>query len=540
MKIKTTLLCLLLAVSFASDIAKAQQTTFSKVLHDSMQNGQIQANSMVRTADNGYIIAGKSFSQNGLILKLDSTGNLLWNKTIDNHNANLSPDVILRDIISTNDSCYLLVGMAYNATAGHFDACCIKINFEGDTVWSKTIGQSGFDYSAISIQQTNDSGFIITGNVSTGLLPSELIFATKLNAGGNLQWTTILTGGNCSNIGYSVKQTPDDGYVIIGYMEDCTWNTYSMNTILIKLSSNGTLSWAKKYHLVSMDVSSGNDVIITSNGFLCYLNTGSLNHDSTITLMKTDFSGNVLWSKTYNEYSGGGGSCPGCVTPKLHETSDNGYVFVNGSQNGGMTDGLITKTDSTGNLLWVKNLFLNAVDVIESKDKGLFIIGNGCCMQQTYKPVIGIIKADSIGNGQNCISTGSTYFTVIDSIIGSPATFTSSTGSTENIIHPGVNSIAIGSYQGCVDVMVGIHESDDNGIFVYPNPSNGKYNVKLSVGVNGSEINIIVYNLLGEILLNIKTNNNLSQIDLSNLPNGIYIIRVNANSRSFNQRLIKL
>ena len=537
MRIKTTFLCLLVAVSFASNLAYAQQLTFSKVLYDSLPNGQIQANSIVRTADNGYIIAGESSGKNGLILKVDSTGNLLWNKTIDNHNANLSPDVILRNIISTNDSCYLLVGMAYNATAGHFDACCIKINFEGDTLWSKTIGQSGCDYSAISIQQTNDLGFIITGNVSTSLLPSSLIFATKLNTEGNLQWTTILTGGNYSNIGYSVKQAPDGGYVIIGYMEDCTSNTYSMNTFLIKLSSNGILSWAKKYRLVSMDVSSGNDVIITSNGFLCYLNTGSLNHDSTITLMKTDFSGNVLWSKTYNEYSGGGGSCSGCVTPKLHKTSDNGYVFVNGAGSGGMT--LITKTDSTGNLIWVKNLVLNAVDVVESKDKGLFIIDNGCCTQQWYMPEIGIIKADSLGNGQNCVSPGDAI-SVIDSIICSPATFTSSTGATENTIHPSVNAITILSHTGCVGVMGGIHESEfDNSIFVYPNPSNGKYYVKLPQGMNG-EINIKVYNLLGEILLNTKTNNNLCQIDLSNQTNGIYMIRVNDNSQSFNQRLIKL
>jgi hypothetical protein len=57
--------------------------------------------------------------------------------------------------------------------------------------------------------------------------------------------------------------------------------------------------------------------------------------------------------------------------------------------------------------------------------------------------------------------------------------------------------------------------------------------------MNGSEINIKVYNLLGEIVLDNKTNNNLSQIDLSKEPNGVYIIRVNDNSQAYNQRLIK-
>lgn len=87
---------------------------------------------------------------------------------------------------------------------------------------------------------------------------------------------------------------------------------------------------------------------------------------------------------------------------------------------------------------------------------------------------------------------------------------------------------------------VTVHESKMNiSLSVYPNPSNGKYYVKLSEGMKGSEINIKVYNLLGELILNTKTQSSLSQIDLSHQPNGIYIIRVNDSNQSFNQRLIK-
>lgn len=74
---------------------------------------------------------------------------------------------------------------------------------------------------------------------------------------------------------------------------------------------------------------------------------------------------------------------------------------------------------------------------------------------------------------------------------------------------------------------------------VYPNPSNGKYFIKLSEGINGSELKINVYNLLGELVANSKIISSLSQIDLSRQPNGIYIIRVNDNRQSYYQRLIK-
>lgn len=512
MRIKTTFFYLLLAVSFASNIADAQQFTFSKVLYDSLQNG-IQAHSIVSTADNGYIITGAASYQNGLILKVDSAGNLIWNKTF--------PNLVLNEIIATNDSCFVIVGTS----------SCMKINSNGNLLWSKSIGQG----RSLCIQQTYDSGYIITGSTEENNAPNERVFVAKLDLTGNLQWTTILTGSNKSNIGYSIKQTLDSGYVITGYMEN--YPPYEPNAFLLKLSSSGVFLWAKKYHLVSAGLCSGNDVLITSNGFLCYLNTGN-----NVTLMKTDFSGNILWNKSYG-YSGSiNYSFP---APKLHKTYSNDYVFVSGSGSGCMGNSEVTKTDSTGNLIWKKNLNLGAVDVIESKEKELFIVGNGplCAasmQQQVSSPQIGIIKTDSLGNGQNCVSSFS-IISVIDTIISSSATFTSSPGGTENAIYPSVDSIMIVSYQGCISVVGGIHESEfNNGIFVYPNPSDGKYYVGLPEGMKGSEINIIVYNLLGEILLNTKSNNGLSQIDLSKESNGIYIIRVNDTNQSYNQRLIKL
>lgn len=74
---------------------------------------------------------------------------------------------------------------------------------------------------------------------------------------------------------------------------------------------------------------------------------------------------------------------------------------------------------------------------------------------------------------------------------------------------------------------------------VYPNPGNGKYYVKSPEGMKNSEISIKVYNLFGELILTTKMQNNSSQIDLSNQPNGIYIIKVNDFNQSFTQRLIK-
>ncbi len=79
----------------------------------------------------------------------------------------------------------------------------------------------------------------------------------------------------------------------------------------------------------------------------------------------------------------------------------------------------------------------------------------------------------------------------------------------------------------------------DASLNVYPNPSNGKFLVKLSDGIDFSKINIEVYNLLGELVLQSKMQNYLTQIDLSHQKNGIYVVRLKGINQSINQRVIK-
>ena len=66
-----------------------------------------------------------------------------------------------------------------------------------------------------------------------------------------------------------------------------------------------------------------------------------------------------------------------------------------------------------------------------------------------------------------------------------------------------------------------------NNIKVYPNPSNGMFNVYAE---NSSEIKCEVFNLYGQVILSKTENSNKTFIDLSNKPQGVYVIRVNGQS----------
>jgi uncharacterized repeat protein (TIGR01451 family) len=81
--------------------------------------------------------------------------------------------------------------------------------------------------------------------------------------------------------------------------------------------------------------------------------------------------------------------------------------------------------------------------------------------------------------------------------------------------------------------------SINNSLEVYPNPGNGIYSLKIPEALNNVELNIKVYNALGESVLNTKMLPGLNKVDLSELLNGIYILKVDGADQSFSKTLIK-
>lgn len=509
-----------------------QQITFSGVISTPPQSG-ITAHSIVPAFDNGYIIAGEAASGEGLILKIDSAGNLLWNKTISN-----GVSTVLNSAITTNDSCFVLVGATDNG-GGYMDAFCIKINSYGDTLWSKKISE-GISLQAFSVQQTNDSGYIMTGTLYFNNAPYSKIFVAKLDYAGDLQWKHNLTGGNSNNAGYSVKQTPDSGYVITGYIEN--YPPFDPGAFLIKLSSTGTISWSKKYSFTSNNaLCSGNDLEITSDGFLCYLNGASNSMNSSVTLMKTDFYGNVLWSKEYG--------LPGIngdmynPAPKIHKTSDNCYVIANGFCSGSG----IAKIDTSGNIIWGTGLMLAiSSEIIESKDKGFLVLGNGpMCgvkMATPYGFEIGIIKTDSLGNEPTfwCISPAVFNFSV-NTIISSTATFVSSISGVGNNIQPVVSSTPLFSYTACVSAIGSVNSNNlDDNISISPNPTSGVFTIQSSdPSTPLREASIEITNVLGEKVHKSSVISNRSAVvDISNQPSGIYFVKIRSGDTVYTEKVV--
>ena len=276
-----------------------------------------------------------------------------------------------------------------------------------ETTVESTFNSWGFSSSGgFSVQQTTDGGYIITGETESydlifNILPeSGKIYLLKTDSNGNEQWSKTFGDEDYNSCGLSVQQTTDGGYIIAGYLIE---TGYGIRTYLIKTDSNGNEQWSKEF-APSLKNSDNNDISYsvqqTNDGG--YIMTGrSIIFDSVAFLIKTDESGNELWTKTFGDGDDDSGNFAGF---SVQQTTDGGYIitgttsfdFVGTEQ----ADVLLIKTDSSGNELWTKTFgglaYLRGHSVQQTTDGGYIITGHiGFEQSDVY-----LIKTDSNGNEQ--------------------------------------------------------------------------------------------------------------------------------------------
>jgi hypothetical protein len=184
-----------------------------------------EAYSVQQTSDGGFVIAGKSRSHDGdldinfglgdcWILKLDSTGSIQWSKIYGGSDWDYA-----YDIKQTTDGGFIVVGASasddncVSGNHGYNDYWVLRLDNNGDTLWTKCYGGSKDDY-AYAVEQTVDGGFIVSGysystdgDVSGNHGGSDL-WILRLDANGNILWSKCY-GGSSSEYAYGIQQTAD-------------------------------------------------------------------------------------------------------------------------------------------------------------------------------------------------------------------------------------------------------------------------------------------------------------------------------------------
>ncbi|MBL0358579.1 MAG: hypothetical protein IPP72_17715 [Chitinophagaceae bacterium] len=191
-----------------------------------------------------------SVNQGGLdlcVIKLDKQGNLEWQ-----HSYGGSLDDYIRSIIQTSDGGYFVGGNTnsndgdVSGNHGGSDFWLIKLDSIGNLLWQKCLGGQWNDHCNAAIQ-TKDGGFAVTGALDVNIPFTKLSYTIKIDSAGNVEWELPVYDmwmEECSQI----MQTIDGGYILPGsYRVPISNNSYYKKAHLLRLKADGTIEWRKRF-----------------------------------------------------------------------------------------------------------------------------------------------------------------------------------------------------------------------------------------------------------------------------------------------------
>lgn len=299
--------------------------------------------SVQQTSDRGYIVTGRTGGGPNpyhlWLIKTDSLGDSLWTKKFGTVSMGYS-------VQQTMDGGFIITGIKALSNNSDPDVWLIKTDSNGDTLWTRTFGGSGFDWGNF-VQQTSDSGFIITGYTYSFSVGSADVWLIKTDSIGDTLWTRTFGGSDWDN-GRFVQQTLDGGYIIA--TETYSFGAGSNDAWLIKTDANGDSLWTRTVGGGGSDAAYSVRQNINGGWYILAGYTqsfGDINGD--VFLAKVDENGNTLWIKTI-----GGDKSDGALS--IQQTSDRGFFITGYTQSFGAGSGdvWLIKTDASGDTVWTK------------------------------------------------------------------------------------------------------------------------------------------------------------------------------------------
>jgi len=381
-------LCVTITIVTGTEIQNTEATPYQPPIEWSKTYGGDMidwGNCIQQTSDGGYIISG-TYGRNAwslwfsyfYLLKIDASGNEVWNQVYGPYNG----EHVCKSIQQTSDGGYIIAG--YQGITYMYDIIVQKTDDLGNIIWSKTFGDPDSYDIGQSVQQTSDGGYIITGITNSYGAVSGDALVIKLDSSGNQQWIQTL-GGTDSDAGYCIQQTADGGYIIAG--ETSSYSS-SGDVYVAKTDSSGNEEWHQTFGGTEWDGAYCVQQTL-DGGYVLSGWFGTQEWTTDIYLIKTDSAGNEEWSNCFGGTDYDEGYC-------VQQTFDGGY-FITGYS----TDTLnydpevyVIKTDSSGNEEW-NHIFDNAGTEdygyygIETSDQGYIVTGStGVYMEETVDVLV--------------------------------------------------------------------------------------------------------------------------------------------------------
>ncbi len=392
----------------------------------------------IPTPDYGFLLAGSSISnKNGnkadankgdldyWVWKMDEKGTPEWQKSFGGNGVD-----VLQSVKLANDGGFILAGTSSSSISGDKKEACkgqedfwiIKLDAKGNEIWQRTIGGSGQE-KLLSIAQTKDGGYILGGTSSSNTAePDEKggidkygksedsrgsldYWVVKLDTKGEIKWQKTLGGQYVDEL-KSIEQTNDKGYILGGYSNspisgDKTQENFGLNDYwIVKLDEDGNELWQ---HTLGGDQDDTLFALTQTNdgGFIAggNSNSGATNSKSKSNKKGTDFwvlklgkSGAIEWQETYNhgekdvltsivENTDGTFLIGGYAQSESAQKSANSVQKSVGKKadKEGINDYIALKIKATGEEIWTQTVGSKGDEILkklfETRDGGYILAG---------------------------------------------------------------------------------------------------------------------------------------------------------------------
>lgn len=495
---------------------------------------------------------------------LTLTGQVFFNRAYFNDSLN-SKYGSANAVIQTSDGNFFVAG-----TSQYYDrATALKLNSQGDTIWSFSAWESACVGQVInSVLEATDGDFVIGGDYYNFLIQDWAGFLIKINSEtGAVIWQREIGEIGKSERILSIKETADKGYVLSGdvYFLDSSGVSpfYNVDALIVKTDSLGLTELTNTFG--GADSQDANSIELTDDGgFILlgssYSNTSSL---SSIYAVKTDNLGNMLWQKFY----GGNFDNRGWNICKLQ---DGNYVVVGGSNYAvDSTGSYIAKIDPDGFILWEKNLkgtklYQDFQDVDQLPNGNIVACGN-TFKDNTGNRIRGVLKAFNPIDGAlvwekqyryKVVDKAQNVFYNIDVCNDGGMILSGNFTNLNNypISNPSyfwvVKTDCKGSFiqWGNSCSQAGIDELEDESsptwFTLYPNPTTSNFSVQCTLPNNSKNNKISIFDAMGKLMqiVPISAFSNADvEIDASGFAKGVYSIVLSSDKQILQtQKLVRM
>ncbi len=429
---------LILSILCFSCVKLLSQNYFKETLR---KVGDDIANSSVFISEDHVIVVGSTQSgsapSDGLIIKLDTTGSVLWSKAVGGNGTD-----ILFSTIPLSEGGYLTIGTTDSFGAGNDDWFITKFDEMDNVEWSKTFGGVADDRAYTALQTTDGSllvggwtkSFGVGGN--NGLLD---VMITKLDSDGNLIWSKTYGQSGNDWINFAQFIENDIGNYIISGAWSSGLGISGHNGFIMEVDQAGVIVSSNLYG--GGDDEAFNGYLTESGGILQTIDDAwSWGGGLKIWMNEIDNAGNTRWSKTF-------GVADNNIQYSSATLVGQEYIISAHEINSGHPP-ILMKVNNNGNLVWSRSFTGQGTDKILSviSHPNRMIMAFGCTEEQGDKDIL-IIKTNLEGDG-DCVQNVNMVESAVVPSISTPNSISSDLNLGLSV-SPQINSIDLGEIFSC-------------------------------------------------------------------------------------------